>query len=352
MSCYNIDSLFSYFMEDSLELDDFFGITPDPILEYSFSTINKIESMPNFNNNYNYNSLDLTGQIDIKEKVIDLPVFYSIDKIINEYIMNIDLKMTLKKGKSIINLTHYKFIELGHKKGIKKYLEKEIVNYDGQHRKRGRKKKIQNMIPPHTKMSLDNIIRKIKSSLINKFIVRFLNRIINLKIKSIKLLKIDYGYIKEIKRKKELNYLKMKLKDLFSLNNTNRISKYRPDYNKEIINYIIGKDETIKFVLNLTYNDFIELFLRKKNIEDIRNDFNAESETINYEEIKKNIPPFEEFCYEILKKNDVEYTNFIIFFLFNFERALKLKQKRVKRNKKEKRIKVLKNEIKGSFFPE
>ena len=120
----------------------------------------------------------------------------------------------------------------------------------------------------------------------------------------------------------------MKLKDLFSLNNTNRISKYRPDYNKGIINYIIGKDETIKFVLNLTYNDFIELFLRKKNIEDIRNDFNVESETINYEEIKENIPPFEEFCYEILKKNDVEYTNFIIFILFNLERALKLKQKR------------------------
>ena len=342
MSFYNIDSLLSYFIEDSFESDDFFRITPNPILEYSFSTNNKIESMSNFNNNYN--SLDATGQIDTKENVIDLPVFYSIDKIINEYIKNEDLKMkyiknedlkmNLKKGKSIINLTHYKFIELGHKKGIRKNFEKEIkeiVNYDGQHRKRGRKKKIQNMIPPHTKMSQDNIIRKIKSSLINKFIVGFLNQIINLKIKNIKLLKINYYYINEIKRKKELKYLKMKLKDLFSLNNTNRLSKYWPDYNKGIINYIIDKDETIKFVLNLTYNDFIELFLRKKNIEDITNDFNAEPETINYEEIKKIIPPFEDFCYEILKKNGVEYTNYIIFFLFNYERALKLKQKRVKR---------------------
>ena len=190
------------------------------------------------------------------------------------------------------------------------------------------------MIPPHTKMSLDNIIKKIKSNLINKFIVGFLNRIINLKINNIKLLKIEYDYINEIKRKKELKCLKMKLKDLFSLNNTKRISKYKPDHNKSIIDNIIDKDETIKFVLNLTYDDFIDLFLRKKNIEDITNDSNAESETINYGEIKKNIPPFEEFCYEILKKNDVEYTNFIIFFLFNFERALKLKQKRVKRNNK------------------
>ena len=331
-SCYNIDSLVSYFKEDSLELDDFFGITPNPILNYSFSTINEIQSLSKCINNHN--SLDLTGQIDTKENVIDLPVFYSVECIINEYIMNIDLKKKLKKGQSIINWFHYKFIELGHKKGIRKYLDNEIVNYDGQHRKRGRKKKIQNMILPHTKMSLDNIIRKIKSSLINKFIVEFLNRIINLKIKNIKLFKIDYDYINEIKRIKELKYLKMKLKDLFSLNNTKRIRKYKPDYNKRIIDYIIDKDETIKFVLNLTYNDFIELFLRKKNIEDITNDFNAESETINYEEIKKNIPPLEEFCYEILKKNDVEYTNFIIFFLFNFERALKLKQKRVKRNNK------------------
>ena len=142
MSFYNIDSLLSYFIEDSFESDDFFRITPNPILEYSFSTINKIESITNFNNNYN--SLDVAGQIDTKENVIDLPVFYSIDKIINEYIKNEDLKMKLKKGKSIINLTHYKFIELGHKKGIRKNFEKEIkeiVNYDGQHRKRGRKKK-------------------------------------------------------------------------------------------------------------------------------------------------------------------------------------------------------------------
>ena len=125
----------------------------------------------------------------------------------------------------------------------------------------------------------------------------------------------------------------MQLKDLFSLNITKKINTHKPDYNKTVIDSIIDKNDTIKFALNLTYNDFIELFLRKKTIEDITNDFNSESETINYKEIKKNIPPFEEFCYEILKKNDVEYTNFIIFFLFNLERALKLKQKRVKRKK-------------------
>ena len=332
MSYYNIGSSISYYIEDTIELDDFFGITRNPILKYNFSTINEIESFSKFINNHN--SLGFTGQIDTKENVIDLPVFYSIDKIINEYIMNIDLKKKLKKGQSIINLFHYKFIELGHKKGMRKYFNNEIVNYDGQYRKRGREKTIQNMNPPHTKMSLDNIIKKIKSSLINKFIVGFLNRIINLKIKNIELFKIDYDYINEINRDKELKYLKMKLKDLFSLNNTKRIREYKPDHNKRIIDYIIDKDETIKFVLNLTYENFIELFLRKKNIEDIVNNFNAESETINYEEIKKNIPPFEEFCYEILKKNDVEYTNFIIFFLFNLERALKLKQKRIKRNNK------------------
>ena len=329
---YHIDSFLSYFQEENpFDLDEFFWGVPYPI-KNTFSEINKIESMSTFINNSI--SHDLNGQIDTKKNEINLPAFYPINKIINEYIINKDLKMKLKKGQSINNLIHYKFIELGHKKGMKKYFKNEIVNYDGQYRKRGREKTIQNMIPTHTKMSLDNIIKKIKSSLINKFILDFLNRIINLKIKNIKLLKIDYDYINEIKRKKELKYLRMKLKDLFSLKITKRIITHKPDYNKKVIDSIIDKDETIKFVLNLTYNDFIELFLRKKNIEDITNDFNAEPETINYKEIKKNIPPLEEFCYEILKKNDVEYTNFIIFILFNLERALKLKQKRVKRYNK------------------
>ena len=330
MNC-NIDSSLSYFQEEnSLDLDEFFCDVPYPI-KNTFSEINKNDSMSKLINNSKLHGLN--GQIDTKKKEINLPIFYPIDKIINEYIINKDLKMKLKKGHSIINLIHYKFIELGHKKGMRKYSINKIVNYDGQYRKRGREKTIQNMIPTHTKMSLDNIIKKIKSSLINKFILDFLNRIINLKIKNIKLLKIDYDYINEIKRKKELKYLRMKLKDLFSLNITKKINTHKPDYNKTVIDSIIDKNDTIKFALNLTYNDFIELFLRKKTIEDITNDFNSESETINYKEIKKNIPPFEEFCYEILKKNDVEYTNFIIFFLFNFERALKLKQKRVKRKK-------------------
>ena len=297
---YNIDSLLSCFKEEnSKDLNDFFGNMPHPI-KNTFSEINKIESISKFINNSK--SHDLNGQFDTKKKEINLPIFYPIDKIINEYIINKDLKMKLKKGHSIINLIHYKFIELGHKKGMRKYSINKIVNYDGQYRKRGREKTIQNMIPTHTKMSLDNIIKKIKSSLINKFILDFLNRIINLKIKNIKLLKIDHDYINEIKRKKELKYLRMKLKDLFSLNITKKINTHKPDYNKTVIDSIIDKNDTIKFALNLTYNDFIELFLRKKTIEDITNDFNSESETINYKEIKKNIPPFEEFCYEILKK--------------------------------------------------
>ena len=337
----NIDNSLSYCQEEnSLDLDELFWDKPDPI-KNTFSEINKNDSMSKFINNSKPNGLN--GQIDTKKKEINLPVFYPIDKIINEYIINKDLKMKLKKGLSIINMIHYKFIELGHKKGMRKYSINKLINYDGQYRKRGREKKIQNMIPMHTKMSLDNIIKKIKSSLINKFILDFLNRIINLKIKNIKLLKIDYDYINKLKRIKELKYLRMKLKELFSLKITKRIITHKPDYNKRVIDSIIDKDETIKFALNLTYNDFIELFLRKKTIEEITNDFNAESETINYEEIKKNIPPFEEFCYEILKKNDVEYTNFIIFFLFNFKRALKLKQKRRKTKKNDNNSSVDKN---------
>ena len=232
MNC-NIDNSLSYCQEEnSLDLDELFWDKPDPI-KNTFSEINKNDSMSKFINNSKPNGLN--GQIDTKKKEINLPVFYPIDKIINEYIINKDLKMKLKKGLSIINMIHYKFIELGHKKGMRKYSINKLINYDGQYRKRGREKKIQNMIPMHTKMSLDNIIKKIKSSLINKFILDFLNRIINLKIKNIKLLKIDYDYINKLKRIKELKYLRMKLKELFSLKITKRIITHKPDYNKKVI---------------------------------------------------------------------------------------------------------------------
>ena len=321
---------FSFFQdENQIERDETLEISSFPILKNIFSSVNKAEYFDIFN--YNLLFPKPSGLIFNIEKTNTLPEFYPIDKIIDDYIKNTDLKKKLNEEKSIINMIHYKFIELGHKRGNKTFLYKEKTNYAEKHIKRGRKTKTQNINFTHTKMSPDNIIKKIKCHLFNKVILDFLNKMIKLKFENIKLFKLDYKYINKIKRLRDLQYLKMKLKDLFSLNTTKKMSPFEPDYNKMKIEEIIDKDDTIKFVLNLTCSNFIDLFIHRKKIEEIEYDFNIKSDNINYEEIEENIPSFEEFCYEILRKNDAKCTNFVIFILFNFERALKLKQKRVKK---------------------
>ena len=122
----------------------------------------------------------------------------------------------------------------------------------------------------------------------------------------------------------------MTLKELFSLEITKRLPKLKSNYNKRVIEEIINKDDRINFVLNLTYNDFIELFTHKKNIQDMINAFNIKLDTIQYEEIKKHIPKVEDFYNEMIKKYDIEYATLVIFYLFNYKRAIKLKQKRKK----------------------
>ena len=297
---------------------------PSPLFDNAFSTINEITSMNKLNNFLNVYIHDRVGQTDTKENTYDLPTFYSIDDILDKYILDFELRKKLDNGKSIIDLIQYRFMKLGVKKGLKNNLSIKINTNEEKHKKRGRKEKRQKIFITHDKMSPDNIIKKIKSSLFNKYILNFLNLIIKQKFKDKYLVKLAHKYINEFTKEKELNYLKMRLKDLYSLDITKKNISLDSDYNKKVINEIINKDDTIRFVFDLTLDDFIKLFIGKKQVEGI-------SHFINYEEIKKSLPTIEEFCWEIVKKNDINYSALVIFYLFNYERALKLKQNRKKK---------------------
>ena len=100
--------------------------------------------------------------------------------------------------------------------------------------------------------------------------------------------------------------------------------------NKSILEKL-EKNDTINFVLNLTYTEFIDLFTHKQTIEEI-NPTKLRDNKI----IKDNLPGVEAMYTDLLEERDdnIDYSLLVIFYLFNLERSINLKQDR-----KEKKLK-------------
>lgn len=258
----------------------------------------------------------------------DFYSIYSIKEILRKYIKDPNLLNKLNKENSIEYSSQYKFINT-QKKSRTKLETKDSTRQVYLIKKRIKIKKDKEK-KTHDKMSPDNILKKIKSNLLNKYILYFLNNILNLEGNNIsnKLNKLDYElYINQFLRETELSYLQMTLKELFSLNITKKYKYLKENHNKSILENI-KETETIKFVLNLTLNDFIDLFTHKKGIEEIKY-----NEVRDNSIIEKNLPGVEKFFIDLLEKtDDIEYTLLVIFYLYNLERSIRLKQ--VRRKKK------------------
>ena len=99
--------------------------------------------------------------------------------------------------------------------------------------------------------------------------------------------------------------------------------------NKSILEKI-EKNETINFVLNLTYIEFIDLFTHKQNIEEI-NPTKLRDNKI----IKDNLPGVEIMFKELLEDSnyDIDYSLLVIFYLFNLKKSIDKKQDRNKTKK-------------------
>jgi len=132
----------------------------------------------------------------------------------------------------------------GKKKGRKNQIEILINNKEEEensNKKKRWRKTSRNSNIVHDKNVGDNIMKKIKCQLF-KYIIPFFNEL--LKIFNIKLLKLDYKYIRKLNHSYELKLFECKLKDLLSL----YISpKYKDknlnnDYNKKIIDNFINKE--------------------------------------------------------------------------------------------------------------
>ena len=293
-----------------------------------------------------------------KERDNILPEQYLYDKIKNE----IFPKMNLKKEiiESFILDENLQILEknLSEDTNTIKQTRKrgQLKLEEEKNKKKGRKKNNEPSDGKHNKDSQDNIIKKIKSKLLDyllKFINNLLNTLLKIKLnlftqigknenlekeKIIK--KIDYKKIvDDMKRENNLNFLKMNLKELLSNDISSKYSTYSKDINKKIIDEILIKENDNKIIIlvfNLTFIEWIDIFTYKKEIKDIKalNILNNESKNIINNTFERADKLLEEI-YQI--NNERNYFSRFVSILYNYERWFLIKKGRQRKDKNEKK---------------
>ena len=224
----------------------------------------------------------------------------------------------------------------------------EITEYNSLKKKRGRKTENTGG-KEHNRFSGDNIIKKIKAiffntchEFINLMIKEYYNKDNNDKKETI--LKIQYKNIDNLKKDYNLELLKKPLKYSFSLDVSDkyRTKKENKDYNAKIIKEIndpnkyteIEDYNTIKFILDISLTDWIDLFTYKKDISTLADEYHASD--INIGKIQDNFIGAIDLLKDIRKdsKEDQVYYSLFILYLFNFQRWFWIKKGRNVEKKK------------------
>ena len=136
-------------------------------------------------------------------------------------------------------------------------------------KKRGRREKNSVVKGEHTKFEFFNMLHKIKV-FSNKCIITTINGFLKLEKKN-KTIKKKLGQITK-DRTITLNklLLKSKIKDIISSKISCKFTKYNENYNEQVINDLLltTSNEKIKYILNLTYENFIKNIFLKYNEEE------------------------------------------------------------------------------------
>lgn len=228
----------------------------------------------------------------------------------NNIMNNISQSMNKNKKKKTKN----KIIKT---ENIEKYEIKEEL-------KRGRKKKGDNTESSHNKYSPDNIMKKIKDYLLKKLVELININLENIGYDEYEIYKLNY---KELVDKSDKNFnlqlLDMAIKELLSKKIFGKYKTKSPNRNKENIEEILkkgGNNEIIKYIFNISFRDWIDIFIMKRE-SSIRN---VKFEGIDslLEEINKD------------KNSDDKYFCNFVFCLYNYERYWLCKRNRKNKIKK------------------
>ena len=293
-----------------------------------------------------------------QERDKDLPPiqydYDKINKIFSKININYMIKDSFKMNDNLLDLEN-KMSDATFKSPKKRNRDKkpelnEII------KKPGRKKKNDPEKGLHNKNSQDNIIKKIKSKLLY-YLIDFINNILNTfldKNKIISYIKImkyiknekepeieklikdlDYKIINETKKEKNLEYLKMPLKDFLSQDISPKFSTYSVDSNKKIIEKILENEkdnQIIVFIFNLTLGDWYDIFTFKKELSDF-----GILDQDNINRIMEYFIRVDKLLEEIYKlNNEIDYFTCFISILYNFERWFFIKKERQRKEKNDK----------------
>ena len=290
-------------------------------------------------------------KINLKENI---PLLYTFDDIKQKIFKNalyekkflFDINNIFIKDEQIEDeyLNKKRFRDFQDDDYINGFLENE--NNQNYEKKLGRRPKIEGG-GKHNRMASDNIIKKIKAGNF-KYLAQFLNNVINYRKtpkENNKIFKIDYCYINQLNREKDLRYLNMPLKDLFSLLDVSpKYKNINIQSNKIYIKRLLNgqTDEAIKFAFNMTFRDWLDIFSFKKEVKDLLNEYNIRDDNDTVcKKIKESLVGVDDLLNNLVKKeeNKKYFSNFT-FYLYNYEYwFFKKKGRKSKRNNKKQKNK-------------
>ena len=290
-------------------------------------------------------------KINLKENI---PLLYTFEDITQKIFKNalyekkflFDINNIFIKDEQIEDeyLNKKRFRDFQDDDYINGFLENE--NNQNYEKKLGRRPKIEGG-GKHNRMASDNIIKKIKAGNF-KYLAQFLNNVINYRKtpkENNKIFKIDYCYINQLNREKDLRYLNMPLKDLFSLLDVSpKYKNINIQSNKIYIKRLLNgqTDEAIKFAFNMTFRDWLDIFSFKKEVKDLLNEYNIRDDNDTVcKKIKESLVGVDDLLNNLVKKeeNKKYFSNFT-FYLYNYEYwFFKKKGRKSKRNNKKQKNK-------------
>ena len=205
----------------------------------------------------------------------------------------------------------------------------------------------------HNKFCADNIIKKIKRNLLQRFLL-FVNKVINQTLNSKKIAKyikiikplqknfnkvedilkiINYKYIDRLNKEIDLSMLNKPFKEIFSKDISTKYTKINSDSNKIIIQKLLEEEkdnDNLLFALNLKFREWLDIFTYKKDLNSIIT-FEKEKMAV----IQNSFEYVDSIILDIINSNrENNYLHYFMMYLYNYERWFFLKKGRIRKRYK------------------
>ena len=319
----------------------------------------------NFDNENFFKTGEATDVTNLEGKLKQKKIF-TIEKTplleneINRQIEKMDISNNLKDLFFLSSDNIYNEIQLiKNQIRLKSKIRKKKVKKEKKKKdnfKLGRKIKEDISYRNHNRFSPDNLIKAMKTK-INDSLILFINKLINCIYNYKKINGIlselnlpkskNKNSMKEVIKKNEYNYrsnntnkqynlyfLNLTLKEYFSNKISVKYLNFPSNNNKLIIEKLLQDEENkdiFNFIFNLKIEDYIDIFLYKRDIEFFIKDNSIENNLINI--IKDNFVRIDDYLLEIYEDNKIYFHCFLLL-IYNFKAYFLSREGRDKKRKK------------------